>query len=70
MANIPPAASPITTRRPGKAILMVTGGGAAGELAGLRPGDIQRVTRLWMLAKEEMRRWFSEVLILAFDWHI
>lgn len=70
MANLPPAVSPITTRQPGKANLMVTGGGAAGELAGLRPGDSQRVTRLRMLVEEGMRRLFSEVLILAFDRNI
>lgn len=70
MAILPPAVSLITAGQPRKANLMVTGGGVAGELAGLRPGDIQRVIRLRMLVEEEMRGLFSEVLILSVDQHV
>lgn len=70
MAILPPAVSPITAGQPRKANLMVTGGGAAGELAWLKPGEIQRAVRLRMLVEEEMRGLFSEVLILTFSQHI
>lgn len=67
MAILPPIVPSIIADQPRKANLMVTGGGAAGELAGLRPRDIQRVIRLLMLVEEEKRGLFREVLILAFD---
>lgn len=71
MAILPSAVSPVTAGQPRKANLMaVGGGGAAGELAGLGLGDIQRVVRLRMSVEVEMRGLLSEVLILAFDYHV
>lgn len=70
MAILPPAVFPIPAGQTKKVNLMVTGGDAAGELAELRPGGIQRVKRLRMSVEGEMRGLFSELLILAFYQHI
>lgn len=47
----------ITAGRIRKANLMATAGGAAGELAELIAGAIQRVIRPRMSVKEGMREW-------------